>query len=236
VNVAAVGQPTLPELRKALADKSNTVVLLGRCKVEYNGRAASTAAAATRLVIIKPDGTVLIHGRTGHRPVNWQTAATILVNSADDKLQITATKKTPKETITIDFDEQPTMMAARLEDSEFKLAGSEADMVNLVVNNPSLIPDLTPPLQTELSTPHGKIDLFGAQPNGNPYVLEFKRGRAGLDAISQVKRYVEYIEETTRKKTKGAVVAPSITRTAKQLLNRNGFEYISSRSWTNAQT
>jgi RecB family endonuclease NucS len=56
----------------AAIDRAEMVTVFGRCTVEYEGRAASTLGPGDRLVVLKPDGTVLVHTDEGQKPVNWQ--------------------------------------------------------------------------------------------------------------------------------------------------------------------
>ena len=48
------------------------VTIVGHCEVEYEGRASSYLALGDRLVILKPDGTLLVHTDSKRKPVNWQ--------------------------------------------------------------------------------------------------------------------------------------------------------------------
>jgi len=48
------------------------VTLFGRCTVDYEGRAASTLGPGDRHVMLKPDGSALVHTDEGQQPVNWQ--------------------------------------------------------------------------------------------------------------------------------------------------------------------
>ena len=48
------------------------VLVMGDCKVDYDGRASSTLDWGERVTIIKQDGSVLVHRPNGYEPVNWQ--------------------------------------------------------------------------------------------------------------------------------------------------------------------
>ena len=48
------------------------VIIAGRCTVEYEGRASSSLGSGERLVILKPDGSALVHRPKDYSPVNWQ--------------------------------------------------------------------------------------------------------------------------------------------------------------------
>jgi RecB family endonuclease NucS len=52
--------------------KNTVLIVVGCCSVEYSGRARSTLGWGARIVIVKPDGSVLVHQRAGREPVNWQ--------------------------------------------------------------------------------------------------------------------------------------------------------------------
>ena len=56
--------------------RDNVLIVVGCCSVEYSGRARSTLGWGARIVIIKPDGSVLVHQRAGREPVNWQPPGT----------------------------------------------------------------------------------------------------------------------------------------------------------------
>jgi len=68
------------------------------------------------------------------------------------------------------------------------------------------------------------VDILGKDKNGNIVVLEFKRRRADLHAVSQLKRYVETIREEYEN-VRGILVAPSLTSGAKRLLEKEGLEF-----------
>jgi hypothetical protein len=62
--------------------------------------------------------------------------------------------------------------------------------------------------------------------DGNGVVVEFKRGRAELAGVSQLKRYVDEIKEKHEKKVRGILVAPNIASSALKLLKEYGLEYV----------
>ena len=56
--------------------KDNVLFVVGCCCVEYVGRARSTLGWGERIVVVKSDGSVLVHQRAGREPVNWQPPGT----------------------------------------------------------------------------------------------------------------------------------------------------------------
>jgi RecB family endonuclease NucS len=197
------------------------------CSIDYEGRAASSATYADRLIIIKPDGTLIVHEREKREPINWQPPGTIITATVDeDELIIKGIRKTPYEILKIKIPLVYTITVMKVGTGDFRLWGSEAELVNRVIQNPSLIEDDFTPLEREYETPYGKIDLLGKDSNGNYVVLEFKRGQAQLQAVSQLKRYVDYMHEKFGPNIRGGIVAPGITSNAYKLLKKQGFFYV----------
>ena len=59
-------------------------LIVARCSVEYSGRLSARLPEALRLVILKADGSVLVHADAGgYKPLNWMTPPTVIEESAD---------------------------------------------------------------------------------------------------------------------------------------------------------
>jgi RecB family endonuclease NucS len=73
--VVSVEQPqlvTAAEMIQTALGEHRAVIAIGNCSVEYEGRASSKLEFGERIVIIKEDGSVLVHRPTDYSPVNWQ--------------------------------------------------------------------------------------------------------------------------------------------------------------------
>jgi RecB family endonuclease NucS len=46
-------------------------LVIARCSVDYSGRLTAHLPLATRLILIKADGSVLIHSDTGTKALSW---------------------------------------------------------------------------------------------------------------------------------------------------------------------
>src|SRR5215203_6622337 len=54
-------------------------LLVARCAVDYTGRLTAHLPEALRLIIIKADGSVLVHADAGgYKPLNWMTPPTAI--------------------------------------------------------------------------------------------------------------------------------------------------------------
>lgn len=212
-------------------DQSDIVTIFGRCRVEYDGRAASTLGPGDRLVVLKPDGTVLVHTDEGQQPVNWQPpGCTQHVDVEDGGVVVTSTRSTPAETLSVAFERVRHVGTFDATDpEELALSGTEADLKERILEHPELIEAGFEPRATERETQAGAVDIYGNDSEGNGVVLELKRRRAGPDAVSQLNRYVDALERELHAGTavRGILVAPSATDRARKLLAERDLEFVS---------
>ncbi len=222
-------EPELEFVAKFLNTYRSTyvIVLFLACEVNYEGRARASLSYGDRLLITKPDGTLLIHENRKREPTIWNPPGSTLYATVDNNiLVIKSIRRNPPETVVVESPCVYLLLGARCVAGEFKLWGSEKDMVEYVFRNPSLIEEGFRPLHRELKTLVGEIDLVGVDARGNLVVLEFKRSTAGPEAAHQLQRYVEYIKhERGVENVRGILVAPSITPSAYRLLTKYGLEY-----------
>ncbi len=206
--------------------KLATIVLAAKCSVEYSGRAASSASSAWRLVIIKEDGTILIHGPEGRNPVNWQPKAHITARlEGDGRVVIEALRLRPREVLRIYVERDVDVMVVRLGRGRFLLHGSERELTEYIALNPSIIEKGAQLVSREVSTPHGRIDVVLRSRDGNLIVVEVKRGVADIDAVYQLGRYVRYYE-SLGVRVKGVLASPSLSPNARKALAEMGFKHV----------
>lgn len=205
-------------------------ILYALCKVEYEGRAKSSLDWGLRIVISKPDGTLIIHERDKHKPRNWQPPGCKLYYRRSEGERFSALisiRKRPREIIKIIIEKPLALLVINyIAREELLLEKTEADLVARVVEKPELLEDGLEVLNVEHMTPLGAIDLLAKDKTGRIVVCEFKRSVAGLDAVSQLRRYVEQMAEIHGKeRVRGFLVAPGITSTALMYLRKLGFEF-----------
>ena len=180
---------------EAAVDAGALVTVHGRCRVDYDGRASSELGPGDRLVVLKPDGAALVHTDEGRTPVNWQPPGSDHAASVrEDRLRVRSTRESPAERLDVTFDRvyQLTAMDAA-DDSDLSLTGSEADLREAVLAEPTLVADWFEPTATERETEAGPVDVFGRDGQGRPVVVELKRRRVGPDAVGQLRRYVDAV-------------------------------------------
>jgi len=214
-------------LAEALRDGGAVVQVAGELEVFYSGRAASVAEAGDYLLIVKPDGSVQVHGPRGVKPLNWQPQTDdVRVTCEDGVAVLVAERFTPPETLRVGFVAPEFAQAFELKDGgSFVLLGTEAEMQAALASDPSVIePGLTL-VDLELPTDVGGIDLLARDASGALVVVELKRGRAGHEAVHQLARYVESVRSVWPGAVRGILAAPAVTAPALNRLGALGLEF-----------
>lgn len=205
-----------------------TLHLAGELEVTYQGRAASMAEAGDRFVILKPDGSVQVHGPRGVKPVNWQPRTDHLSAALEDGCVVLhAERRSPAEVVRVRVLTCALASALALtDDASFLLQGSEAQMQAALARHPHLIePGLTV-LDRELLVGVGGLDLYARDAAGRYVIVELKRGKAGHEAVHQLGRYRDAVRTQAPGDVRGILAAPDITAPALKALHAAGLEYV----------
>lgn len=223
--------PTHQKARKFLKNalgENKTILIVGNCAVDYQGRAGSILPEGERVIIIKPDGTLLVHQKEKREPVNWNPpGCEAKPQIEDEKLKIISKRSSPKEVLLVEFQDVKFTAAFELEDEEeLQLVGTEEDLVRSVVQNPELIEEGFKVKEKNKKIKTGEVDLYGEDSEDNGVIIEFKRGKATSSAVWQLGRYVNELEKKLEKEIRGIVAAPNITSGAKRILDEQNLEFL----------
>jgi len=213
------------QLYKALAEGA-VIFFIGKCRVNYEGRAASRLGEGERIIIVKKDKSVLVHRPTGYEPVNWQPPGSKLeFQLKGEGLLIRASNQ--DELLLISFDSKPEVEFFYLKDeAEFEMYASEEDMKRAVKLYPELIEEGFKPYEEEKAVGgFGRIDLLGVDRDGRLVVVEFKRKPATKQDILQLVSYLRIIENELGRKARGILAAPSLTKSARSEIAVAGLEF-----------
>jgi RecB family endonuclease NucS len=223
-------EPTLAEaaklIEKAFA-KRRTLIIAGTCHVHYVGRASSTLEPGERILIIKADGSLLVHRPVGYEPVNWQPSGSIFhVKASENSLEVHAVRQKPRENVKVTFSNVLVVSALSLNDSgEFLLYASEEDMHRAILLKPSLLEEGFKPISYEKKVEPGFVDIYGVDKDGKLVVVEVKRKTAGKEAVFQLARYIDAIKGKANRDLRGVLVAPSLGKDVQRLLVTMGLEF-----------
>lgn len=209
------------------ADAERAVAIVGTCTVDYDGRASGHVDTGVRHVLRQRDGTLLVHGATGHRPIAWHAGdGTFDVDATDDgRLVLHADSDT--ETLTVQFDAIHALTVYDPDRVEKAVQGTEADVVSRLLHDPDIVEPGFTPLATERDTPAGPVDIYGRDANDRICVVEVKRARVGPDAATQLDRYVRALRDDlhTDSEIRGILVAPSVTQKCRTILLERGHDF-----------
>ena len=166
-------------------------IVVAACTVDYAGRLSASLPEARRLLVVKADGSVLVHADSGgYKPLNWMTGPCVLVDSGD-AWEVTNAKG---ERLTITFTGEVAF------DSSVEL-GAEPGL-ELV--------------RREHATSVGPVDLLCRDADGCFVAVEIKR-RGEIAGVEQLARYVEMLERDGHTPVRGVLAAQKIVPQARTL-------------------
>ena len=166
-------------------------LVIARCSVDYVGSLTAHLPLATRLLMVKADGSVLVHSDGGsYKPLNWMSPPCTLDRRPTDTW--TVTNKTGEQlVITIE---------RVLHDSTHELGvdpglvkdGVEAHLQKLLAEQIHTLGDGYRLVRREYPTPIGPVDIMARDPAGVAVAIEIKR-RGEIDGVEQLTRYLELL-------------------------------------------
>jgi endonuclease len=228
--VANLENPSVQEAAefiKAAVSERKAVILVGNCWVDYKGRASSKLDPGERIVMIKEDGSVLVHRPSGYEPVNWQPAGCLFQTRVkEETLRVRAVRRKPAESVSISFDTVYLLSAMRLIDrGEFSLHASESDMQKAILIDPTIFEEGFKPISYEKKVEPGFVDVYGVDRDGRLVIVELKRRTAGRDAALQLAKYVDYVKTAANRELRGVLVAPRLAKGVQTILTSMGLEF-----------
>jgi endonuclease len=176
-------------------------LVIARCQVDYAGRLTAHLPMATRLIMIKSDGSVSIHADDrAYKPLNWMSPPCTFTerlvpesNLSEDDLW-TATW----EVIGRDGDVLKILIGEVILDATHDLGsdpglqkdGVEAHLQLLLADHPETLRPGLSLVRREHLTPIGPVDLLCRDSDGSYVAVEVKR-RGDIDGVEQLTRYLE---------------------------------------------
>jgi endonuclease len=167
-------------------------LVIARCTVNYDGRLTAYLPSALRLLIVKADGSVLVHSDGGsYKPLNWMSPPCRLTESPDGDIW-TVTNKTG-ETLTITLEEVISDTSANLGiDPGLVKDGVESHLQELLAAQLGVLGDGWRLVRREYPTPIGPVDIMCRNSDGESVAVEIKR-RGEIDGVEQLTRYLDLL-------------------------------------------
>ena len=165
------------------------------CSVEYAGRLQAHLPTATRLLVVKADGSVLVHADGGsYKPLNWMSPPCTLREEVDDDGVVTwvvSNRADEKLVITIDEVLHESMHDLGI-DPGLSKDGVEAHLQELLALHVDTFGSGWRLVRREYPTPIGPVDLLCRDATGGAVAVEVKR-RGEIDGVEQLTRYLELL-------------------------------------------
>ncbi len=199
-------------------------LLIARCSVDYSGRLTAHLPEATRLIMVKADGTLAIHSDgNASKPLNWMVAPNVL-EIHDDKWVVTNGKG---EILTIWIHQVLEDVTHQLgDDPGLEKDGVEAHLQELLAAMPWVLEEGLSLIQREYPTDIGPVDLLCADTTQRVVAVEVKR-RGDIDGVEQLWRYLERLDNDPRlAPVRGIFAAQVIAPQARVIAEARGIEAI----------
>jgi endonuclease len=192
--VTGVSRLGAGRFRGAWSGQRSTVLcvrlVIARCSVDYVGRLTAHLPSALRLLIVKADGSVLVHSDGGsYKPLNWMSPPCRL---AEEPGRWTVTNKAG-ETLAVTIEEVLSDTSADLGiDPGLVKDGVESHLQELLAAQMHVLGDGWRLIRREYPTPIGPVDLMCKDADGTSVAVEIKR-RGEIDGVEQLTRYLELL-------------------------------------------
>lgn len=199
-------------------------LVIARCSVDYKGRLEAHLPEATRLIMVKADGTLAIHSDgNASKPLNWMVAPNVL-ETHDDRWTVTNGKG---ELLTIWIEEVLEDVTHDLgEDPGLIKDGVEAHLQELLAAQPDVLEEGLVLIRREYPTDIGPVDLLCTAEGGQTVAVEIKR-RGEIDGVEQLARYLERLNNDPRlAPVRGIFAAQVIAPQARVLAESRGIHAI----------
>ena len=165
-------------------------LVIARCSVDYAGRLSAHLPLATRLIMVKADGSVLVHSDGGsYKPLNWMSPPCRLAES-DGEWIVTGKSG---ETLSIHLEEVLSDVTCPLgTDPGLVKDGVEAHLQELLAAQVQVLGEGWRLVRREFPTPIGPVDIMCRDALGVSVAVEIKR-RGEIDGVEQLTRYLELL-------------------------------------------
>jgi endonuclease len=198
-------------------------LIVARCEVVYSGRLNAVLPESTRLLMLKSDGSVLVHADSGgYKPLNWMTPPTVI---EEGEGAIVVRKRAGKSEDRLEIRISEVLSEAQHEMGEaaaLEKDGVEDHLQAELAACPDVIEEGLTLVRREWPTDVGPVDLMCRDEDGGWVAFEGKRV-ATLDAVEQLCRYLDCIRvDTARAECRGILAAQTFKPQACVLAESRG--------------
>jgi len=200
-------------------------LLVARCEVRYSGRLNAVLPEAVRLLILKGDGSVLVHDDAGgYKPLNWMTAPTAV---EDDGKTLVVRKPKTEDVLEITLVEVLSDVTHDMgESAALQKDGVERDLQEQLAAQPNALGEELVLVKREWPTEVGPVDLMCKDAAGEWVAVEIKR-IATIEAVEQLTRYLDFIRrDPAKERCRGILAAQRLKPQAIALAESRGIRCV----------
>ena len=211
-------------------------VIIARCSVDYSGRLNAHLPLATRALMLKNDGSLLIHSDGGsYKPLNWMRPPCILVVEEPDPDQIAAgvqrlwrvSHAKTADVLVVSFHEVLAEIDHDLGDDPGLIKeGVESHLQQLLSEQLEILGPGFTLVRREFMTAIGPVDILARDEDGRHVAIELKR-RGDIDGVEQLTRYLELLNrDSLLRPVTGIFAAQEIKPQARTLAEDRGIRCV----------
>ena len=205
-------------------------LIVARCEVVYSGRLNAVLPEAVRLLMLKSDGSFLVHADTGgFKPQNWMTPPTVIEHEGEPLERLVVRKRagTTEDRLDVriveilsDVEHDMGEAAALAKD------GVERDLQEELAERPDILGGGLHLVRREWQTDIGPVDLMCRDGDGEWVAVEIKRV-ATIEAVEQLTRYLERIHSLPGMAAcRGILAAQKVVKQARTLAESRGLGWV----------
>jgi RecB family endonuclease NucS len=209
-------------------------LVIARCSVDYAGRLTAHLPLATRLLMLKGDGSVLVHSDSGsYKPLNWMNPpCTVSVHEPDEDQAEAGVKEVWRvsQTKTADilfisiFEVLSEIDHHLGEEPGLQKDGVEAHLQVLLADQLQVWQEGATLIRREYMTAIGPVDILCKDAGGATVAIELKR-RGDIDGVEQLTRYLDLLNRDPHlAPVRGVFAAQEIKPQARTLAEDRGIE------------
>ena len=202
-------------------------LIVARCEVVYTGRLSAFLPESTRLVMIKADGSVLVHADAGgYKPLNWMTPPTV-IEEEPGLLVVRKRAGRSEDRLEIRLNEVLTDATVEMgEAAALEKDGVERDLQEVLAARPEALGEPLRLVRREWPTDVGPVDLMCRDEEGGWVAVEIKR-TGTIEAVEQLSRYLERIRlDPALAACRGILAAQRVKPQAATLAEARGLDWV----------
>jgi RecB family endonuclease NucS len=211
-------------------------LVIARCSVDYSGRLTAHLPLATRLLLVKADGSVLVHSDGGsYKPLNWMAPPCAMAELEPDEAQAAEGVTAVWRVVHAKSGDSLTVLIHEvLHDTTHELGvdpglvkdGVEAHLQQLLAEQIETLGAGYSLVRREYMTAIGPVDILCRDAAGGSVAVEIKR-RGEIDGVEQLTRYLELMNRDPRlAPVAGVFAAQEIKPQARTLATDRGIRCV----------